>query len=163
MNWYLIQFKPKRHFLASTNLKKQGYEVFLPLSKKTSRKNGKFSTEAAPLFQGYFFLGSISINPNWTSINATRGVSRAVTFDGSYRPLPNQIIESLKQRCDLEGVFHERKKIKNGDRVIIEKGPLANFIAEVEYTDSTKRAWVLIDMIGRKLRARLSVENIKKN
>ena len=42
MNWHLLQTKPNAHVTACQNLRRQGFEVFLPLITKTTKKNGKF-------------------------------------------------------------------------------------------------------------------------
>ena len=36
--WHLIQFKPNSHRLAERNLKRQDFEVFLPMQEITRRK-----------------------------------------------------------------------------------------------------------------------------
>ena len=55
MNWHLLQTKPNAHFIACENLRRQGFDVFLPLIIKTTKKNGKFLTAKVPLFPGYLF------------------------------------------------------------------------------------------------------------
>ena len=50
MNWYLIQTKPNAHVTARDNLRRQGFNVFLPLINKTTKKNNKFLETKAPLF-----------------------------------------------------------------------------------------------------------------
>ena len=99
MNWYLIQTKPHAHATACENLRRQGFDVFLPLMVGTKKKNGNFLDIKQPLFPGYLFMGT-SIDPvPWKSVNGTRGLSKAVTLDGIYRPLSTHIIEGLQQRC----------------------------------------------------------------
>ena len=57
MNWYLLQTKPNAHVTACENLRRQGFDVFLPLITKTTKKNGKFLDIKAPLFPGISFYG----------------------------------------------------------------------------------------------------------
>ena len=95
MNWYLLQTKSNAHSLASKHLRRQGFDAFLPLITKTVKKNGKFLDAKVPLFPGYLFMGT-SIDPvPWKSVNGTRGISKAVTLDGVYRPVNSEIIEGL--------------------------------------------------------------------
>ena len=83
MNWYLLQTKPHAYVIACENLRRQGFDVFLPYIIKTTKKNSKFLDVKAPLFPGYLFLGT-SIDPvPWRSVNGTRGISKATTLDGS--------------------------------------------------------------------------------
>ena len=162
MNWYLLQTKPNSHVTACKNLRRQGFDVFLPLINKTTKKNGKFLDFKAPLFSGYLFMGS-SIDPvPWKSVNGTRGVSKAVTLDGVYPPVSTHIIEGLQQRCDERGVFRSLNDIEPGDRVKIERGPFAEFICSVEDIQDDQRAWVLIDILQQQIRADVSLEDVSK-
>ena len=85
MNWYLIQTKLNAHRTACEHLKRQGFDIFLPLIIKTVKKNGKFVNKTFPLFPGYLFMGAAVKPVPWKSVNGTRGISMAVTLDGIYR------------------------------------------------------------------------------
>ena len=162
MNWYLLQTKPNAHVTACENLRRQGFDVFMPLIIKTIKKNGKFLDIKTPLFPGYVFM-SASIDPvPWKSINGTRGVSKAVTLDGIYRPVSTHIIEGLKSRCDDCGVLRQLNDIVAADRVKIERGPLAEFICTVDQIKDDKRAWVLIDILQQQVRADVSLDDVSK-
>ena len=162
MDWYLLQVKPHAHVTACKHLKRQNFDVFLPLVIKTIKKNKKFVNKTSLLFPGYLFMGT-SINPvRWTSVNGTRGISRAVTLDGVYRPVNTQIIEGLKCRCDAYGVIQRMDDIVSGDRVKIERGPFAKFICTVDEIEGDQRAWVLINLLQRQARTEVSLGNLSK-
>ena len=121
MNWYLLQTKPRAHVTACEHLRRQGFEVFLPLIVNTTKTRGKFLNSKVPLFKGYLFMGT-SINPiPWRSVNGTRGVSKAVTLDGVYRPISSHIVNGSK-RCDANGV-RRLYNIAAADRIVL-NGPL---------------------------------------
>ena len=162
MNWYLLQTKPSSHSVACEHLKRQGFDVFLPLITKTTKKNGKFLDIKTPLFPGYLFMGS-SIDPiPWKSINGTRGISKAVTLDGMYRPVNAHIIEGLQNRCDEHGSFQNLCDIDVGDRVKVEQGPFAEFICCIDQIKDNQRAWVLIDILQQQTRAEISLDSVSK-
>ena len=162
MRWYLLQTKPNAQSRACNNLRRQGFDVFLPLITKTTKKNGKFLDFKAPLFPGYLFMGS-SIDPiPWKSVNGTRGISKAVTLDGAYRPVSKSIIKGLQCRCDSNGVIQSLNNIIPGDRVKIERGPFADFICTVEDIQDEQRAWILIDLLRQKTRSKVSLNDISK-
>ena len=150
--WYLIQTKPNSHRIAEKNLARQGCTVFLPLAEQTRREGNRFRTKFQPLFPGYLFAGLSEGAPSWRSINATQGVSRGVSLDGQYRPVPETLILGLKARCDADGVFRAQNALSAGDQVQIQKGPFASFLAEVESLAPDRRVWVLIDLLGQKSR-----------
>ena len=162
MNWYLLQTKPNSHNKARDHLRRQGFEVFLPLIIRTAKKNSKFLDATAPLFPGYLFMGTSSNAVPWKSINATRGISKAVSLDGVYRPIYSHIVEGLRCRCDDDGVIQRLNNIIPGARVKIERGPFAEFICTVDDIQDDRRAWVLIDLLQQKTRAEGSFDDVSK-
>jgi transcriptional antiterminator RfaH len=162
VNWYLLQTKPNAPGTVRDHLRRQGFEVLLPLITKTTKKNGKFVDTTAPLFPGYLFMGT-SIDPvPWKSINGTRGISAAVTLDGVYRPVNSDIIEGLQRRCDDCGLVQRMNDIVPGDRVKIERGPFADFICTVDTIQDDRRAWVLIDLLQQKTRSGISLSDLSR-
>lgn len=160
MKWYLLQTKPNGHFTASEHLKRQGFDVFLPLITKTTKKNGKFVNKTTPLFSGYLFLGTSNDIVPWKSVKATRGISNVVTLDSIYRPISIYLIESLKYRCDEQGFIQRLSDIEPGDIVKIERGPFAEFICTVDEIKDGQRAWVLIDLLKQQTRAEVYLDDV---
>ena len=162
MNWYLLQTKPNAHITACENLRRQGFDVFLPLISKTIKKKGKFVDTTAPLFPGYLFVGTLIQPIAWKSVNGTRGISKAVTLDGVYRSVSAHIIEGLQSRCNKDGVIQSLNGIVSGDRAKIERGPFSEFVCTVEQIKDDQRAWVLIDLLQQQTRAEVSLDNVSK-
>ena len=162
MNWYLLQTKPNAYATACENLRRQGFNVFLPLITKTTKKNGKFLDIKTPLFPGYLFIGT-SMDPiPWKSVSGTRGISKAVTLDGVYRPVNALIIEGLQNRCDQHGSFQSLCDIDVGDRVKVERGPFADFICCIDQIKDDQRVWVLLDILQQQTRAEISLDSVSK-
>ena len=162
MNWFLINTKPNAHTLARENLIRQGFEVFLPLMIKTFTKSGKFLTKTVPLFPGYLFMGSKLSGIPWKSINATRGVAKAVTLDGSYRPVNGNIIDGIKSRCDKQSVLKSTDMISPGDLIKIERGPFTDFICSVEKITDDERVWVLMEILNQRTRIKVASGDLSK-
>ena len=162
MNWYILQTKPNAHVAACNNLKRQGFDTFLPLVNKTTKKKGKFLDIKIPLFPGYMLMGTSNDTIPWTSVNGTRGISKAVTLDGIYRSVSAHVIDGLKRRCDKDGVIQNLNDIVAEDRVKIERGPFAEFICTVDQIKDDQRAWVLIDLLQKQTRTDVSLNDISK-
>lgn len=162
MNWHLIQTRPNTHFLAEEHLRRQGFEVFLPLIIKTTKSNRKFVNKTVPLFPSYLFMGSSSKNISWKSVNGTRGISKAVTLDGVYRPINPRIIQGLQYRCNKYNVIQKLSDIVSGDRVKIERGPFTDFICTVEDIKDDQRAWILIDLLSQQTKSEVSLDDLSK-
>ena len=162
MYWYLLQTKPNAHSTACDHLRRQGFDVFLPLIIKTMKKNGKFVDTTAPLFTGYLFMCTLMDHIPWKSINGTRGISKAVTLDGVYRSISAHIIDGLRRRCDNDGVIQSLNDIVAADRAKIERGPFADFICTVDQIKNDQRAWVLIGLLQQKTRVAVRLDSLSK-
>lgn len=160
-HWYLIQFKSNSHRLAERNLKRQGFDVFLPMQEITRRKASRFVSDLRPLFPGYMFVGADRSAAPWHTINSTIGVSRLVSFDGAPKPLPVSLVSSLMLRCDKTGKILPPKTLKAGDSVDVLSGPFANYVARVEEIDSQQRVWLLMDFMGQGARVRVSADQVQ--
>ncbi|MDE1132066.1 MAG: transcriptional activator RfaH [Ascidiaceihabitans sp.] len=159
--WHLIQFKPNSHRMAVLNLKRQGFETFLPLQEITRRKASRFAADLKPLFPGYMFVGVALGTAPWRKINSTFGVTRLVSFADNYKPLPQELICNLKLRCDEEGKLLPPKTLNAGDSVEVLHGPFANFVATVEKIDAQQRVWVLMEFMGQSTKMHLAPDNVQ--
>ena len=159
--WFVLQFKPNSHNLATKNLTQQGFETFLPLHYSTSRKSSRFISTRKPLFPSYMFIRFDRAGSDWHKINNTYGVSRLITFNSILKSIPNTFVNDLKKRYDLSGKLHPLKKLKKGDQVKILKGPFANFIATIETYETNQRIWILMDLMGRKSKIQTQSDTIQ--
>ena len=148
--------------MAASNLARQGCDVFLPLAEQTRRIAQQFRAERRPLFPGYLFVGLRDQAPSWRTLNSTHGVSRGVSVDGTYRPVPKALITQLQNQCDETGVFRAQDSFTSGDVVEIQTGPFAFFLAEVVDMAPDQRIWVLIDLLGQKSRIAMEQKDVRR-
>ena len=148
--------------MAARNLARQGCDVFLPLVEQTHRMAQQFRTELRPLFPGYLFVGLQAQAPSWRTLNSTHGVSRGVSLDGTYRPVPEALIYQLQDQCDEAGVFRAQHTFRLGDVVQIQTGPFASFLAEVEDMAPDQRILVLIDLMGQKSHVAVDQQDLRR-
>jgi transcriptional antiterminator RfaH len=161
--WFILQYKSNSHHRAAENLKRQGFETFLPLHDTTSRKASRFINSTQPLFPGYMFIAFDRTESKWPKINNTYGVSRLVTFNSILKSIPTIFIDNLIKRYDLSGKLLPIKGLKKGDQVKILKGPFANFISTVEKYETDQRIWILMDLMGRKTKIVTSAEDLRQS
>ena len=159
--WFILQYKPNSHNIATKNLNLQGFETFLPLHYSTSRKISRFISTTKPLFPGYMFTAFDRAETNWHKINNTYGVSRLVTFNSILTPIPTKFVDILMERYGLSGKLLPVEKFKTGDQVKILRGPFANFIATVETYETEQRIWMLMDLMGRKTKIQPPADALK--
>ena len=159
--WFILQFKPNSHHLATKNLNRQGFETFLPLVDITKRKASRFTNTTQPLFPGYMFIRFDKAESEWHKINSTYGVSRLITFNSILKSIPTIFVDHLMKRYDLSRKLLPIQKLKKGDQVTVLTGPFANFIATVEKCESEQRIWVLMDLMGRKTKIQTHLDTLK--
>jgi len=151
-DWFLAQVKPNCVNIANINLTRQGFQTFIPRVEETRKRNGKFVNTIMPLFPGYIFVTFNIANSLWRTINSTHGITRLVSFGNIPATLPKDLVSDLMQRCDTNAKLLPSGTLRNGDRVTLTKGPFANFVGKVENITPERRVWVLIELMGRKIR-----------
>ena len=132
IKWFIAQVKPNSYAIASRNLERQGFKIFLPTIDITKRNLNKFSVKNVYLFPGYIFVAFNPLIIFWAKINSTYGISKILVFNGKPAEVPSELILNLKHRCDFNDKLLLNDKIQIGDKIKISNGPFANFIAEVE-------------------------------
>jgi len=147
--WFLAQIKPNSDRIAERNLARQGLATFLPRTEETRRAHGRFVTRQAPLFPGYVFVAFDPAAAGWRAVNATRGVSRLISFGDRPAIVPDDLVTALMQRCDEAGRL---RPVAPGDRVALTRGPFAAFVGTVESLEPERRVWVLLDLLGGRTR-----------
>jgi len=160
-NWYLAQLKPNCANIAKHNLERQGFKSFLPLESYTKVRGGKFTAATRPYFPGYIFISINSKSAPWRAIRSTNGIARLVSFNDTPAKIPHKIMTDILSASDERGIIQQHKDLKPGDRVEITKGSLTGIIGTIDQIAPQKRAWVLIDIMGKETRVSLKKENVQ--
>jgi transcriptional antiterminator RfaH len=161
ISWFLAQCKPNSHQIAQRNLARQGFPVFLPLQESTSRARGQFFTQLRPLFPGYLFVKLDIRNGPWRAVNSTLGVTRLVSLGAEPTPVPRELVDELRQRCNPTGRLQPALTLLPGDQVTFATGPFAELVATIERIAPDRRVWVLLELMGQQIRAAVPVEQLQ--
>lgn len=156
--WYVVNTKAREEPKASFNLKRQGFNSYLPQYKKTRRHARRIDTVLAPLFPKYLFIEFDLDLERWSSINSTAGVKKLIMFGSLPATLPSELVEEIRTREDVEGVvsLNQYLKIKQGDQVTINSGAFNEHRGIFECQDDDKRIIILLKLMGRDVRVRLA-------
>jgi transcriptional antiterminator RfaH len=160
--WFLAQLKPNCARIAETNLKRQGFETFLPMEEETRSRGVRFVTTQRPLFPGYMFVGFDIDKGLWRAVNSTHGVTRLVSFGKEPSAVPQELVSQLMLSCDTAGKFLTQPQLKPGDQVQITAGPFASFVAQIETLAPARRVWVLLDFMGGQTRVEVATDLLRK-
>ncbi|WP_171101947.1 transcription termination/antitermination protein NusG [Ruegeria sp. HKCCD7255] len=161
--WFAAQLRPNMRLIAERNLTRQGFKTFCPTRWETARVGRKLRTKAQPLFPGYLFVGFTPQSARWQVINNTRGVNRLIT-DARLNPapIPPDFMTALRARCDAEGVLQPDRGLAPGDTVRIFSGPFSGELSRIEKLDQHQRLQVLIQILGRAVRATVSRDVVER-
>ena len=85
-----------------------------------------------------------------------------MTLGGRYHEVSIEIIESIKSRCDENDFINIKSEFREADCARIEQGPFTDFFCQVEKITESRRAWVLIETMQKKIRAEVSLESLVK-
>ena len=93
----------------------------------------------------------------WRSIQGTVGVSRLVCNGETPAPVPAGVVERIQESQDDKGwiVLRPEKSLQKGQKVEISQGPFADLMGTFEALDSKERVIVLLNLLGREVRARV--------
>ncbi len=155
--WYVVQTRPRDESTALFHLSRQGFEGYLPRFLKQRRHARRVDIKPEPLFPGYLFVALDLAAARWRSIHGTVGVSRLVCHGETPAPVPTGIVERIQESEDDKGwiVLRPEKSLQKGQKVEISQGPFADLMGTFEALDSKERVIVLLNLLGREVRARV--------
>lgn len=157
--WFLAQTKPNGLGLAREHLARQGILTFTPSEHYTTQYRGKFVSKTRPLFPGYIFV-SPSNTQSLSAINATRGISRVVTFGTTPARIPEELVIQLKARCDETGTLLPFKKLNPGDEIRVIRGPFAELVGSIDKIEPERRVWAIFEILGTQIRVNLNSDDL---
>lgn len=162
IHWYAVQTKPGQEDKAAFNLRRQDYDVYLPKFTRLRRHARKTERVARPLFSGYLFVTVDSSRQGWRAINSTLGVARLVATAETPVTVPEAVIEGLRAREGADGCvrLEPHRHLKSGDTVRVTEGVFESFLGLYQGLTAGERALVLIDFLGRKVRALIDPETL---
>lgn len=161
IEWRLAQIRPNADRMAIRNLARQGFSTFQPLELVTTIRRGQFIPRYRSFFPGYMFVGYPAAAAPWSLVNSTYGVSRLVRFGDKAAAVPGSLIAELQAACDAQGVMSMGANLAVGSNVEITSGAFAGLLGEIERLTPDRRAFMLIEFLGKQTRANLPVAQLK--
>ena len=156
-NWYVVQTQSNGEFRAAENLRRQGFEVYLPRYLKRRRHARRIDFTAKPLFPRYVFVAIDIATQRWRAIQSTFGVISLISHGEDPAVLPEGIVSELKAREDDKGfvTMNRDPGFARGDKVRVLAGAFIDSAALFDGEADHDRVSILLDMLGRKVRVLL--------
>jgi transcriptional antiterminator RfaH len=159
--WYVVSTQPGAEAKAAQHLERQGYRVYLPRWRKRRSHARRIEWIAAPLFPRYLFVGFDIETTRWRAINSTVGVSHLICNSGLPAPIPDAVIEEVRDRETGSGLIEIKPTFRKGQPVIVDEGPFLAQIGLFETTNDADRVTILLNLLGRELRVKVPAYSIR--
>ncbi len=148
--WYLAYCKPKEEARARAHLEAQGIESYYPMVEIEKLRRGKRVPVREPMFPNYLFIYVDLEEVTPVTLKSTRGISRIIHFGREWTSISSQLVYQLMSRDDSDEARASYASLPTqGDKVLIESGPLAGFEAIYLEPDGDKRAILLVSLLNQ--------------
>ena len=161
-HWYCVRTKPKKERMAAETVASlHDLEVFCPqirFQRKTVRGPCWFQ-EA--MFPGYFFA-RFDLFEMKRPVSYAPGVLNIPTFNDKFVPVPDAVIESLKNDLDSESVVEAVAPLEVGEETTILEGSMRGLkVKVIKLMPAQERVGVLMEMLGTLVEAEFPVDALE--
>lgn len=161
--WYAVHTQPRAETRVHDNLLRQGYAAYLPRCRLYVSHARRREVALRPLFPRYLFAGVDRAAMRWRPILSTFGVSDVVRTGEEPTPVPAEIVAALRER-EAAGMFDRldlRRRLRLGEMVRITAGAFEDMFGRLVELREPERVVVLLDLLGRAVRAQLGAEAVE--
>lgn len=166
--WYVIQVRTG----TEESVKKQCEKLidkdamercFIPYYEEMKRYQGAWHKEIGILFPGYVFLVSDNLDQLHEELKKVIGLTKLLGSGDEVIPLADEEITFMKQFGGEDQVVPMSIGVIEQDQVVILEGPLKGREGMIRKIDRhKKKAWIEMEMFGRKQVVEIGVEIVGK-
>ena len=147
-HWYAVRTTARWETLASAELSRRGIETYLPVCHVKRRWSDRIKILDEPLFSGYLF-GHFPLEDR-IRVLETPGVRQIVSIGATPAPIDETEIENLRRLVTAQPLLVPWPYLSAGQRVRIDKGPLAGVEGYVLRAEvDALRIVVSVDLLQR--------------
>jgi transcriptional antiterminator RfaH len=161
--WYAVYTKPHAELQALEHLLRQGYSAYLPRYRTWVCHAKRRQAVLRPLFPRYLFAGLDRESMPWRPILSTFGIVDVVRAGDEPSAVPNEIVTAIREREEA-GLFDRRdprKSLRLGELVRVTTGALEDMVGRLVELRDEDRVVVLLELLGRAVRAQLRSEAVE--
>jgi transcription antitermination factor NusG len=127
LRWHVLWTRSNCEQLVNDRLAARGFDVFLPTIDAWSRRGGVRQLSRVPLFSGYLFVHHAIDKTSYLEIVKTQGLVRLLgeRWD-QLDVIPDREIETIQQALGSRLPISRHPYLREGQRVRITGGPMAN-------------------------------------
>lgn len=143
-------------------------EIFMPVTERIWKIEGKWQRVLVPMFKGYLFITSDDSTGLFGRIHGSLGKTifrfvKLLKDDDYIIPLSDSNESMVKELSDEDHVIKASIGYLKGDTLIVTDGPLKGHEGQVVKIDRHKRIAVLsVEFLGEKRNLTVGLEVVKK-
>ncbi|HLF74534.1 MAG TPA: transcription termination/antitermination NusG family protein [Anaerolineales bacterium] len=128
-HWYALQGKPQKENLLWEQLCMRQINAYYPRI-RVNPVNPR-SQKIKPYFPGYMFVNIDIDEVGVSTFQWMPGVARVVSFGSEFAPIPEYLIQAIRERVDAINMSNSRslENFKRGDHVILRSGAFDGYEA----------------------------------
>ncbi len=158
--WFVVHTQPNAELRAAAHLRRQEFGVYLPTYLKRRSHARRIDTVRRALFPRYLFV-EMDGDARWRPILSTAGVVDLVRVGDRPVPVPSGIIDTLRA-CEKSGCYddNDAARFTPGQLVRVLAGPFADLVGRVAALADSERVYILLDLLGREVRAKIQADAV---
>ena len=163
MQWYAVYTQPHAEPKALDHLLRQGYAAYLPRYRTKVSHARRRQIVLRPLFPRYLFAGIDRATMPWRPILSTVGVTDIVRAGDEPTLVAAKIVTVIRER-ENAGAFDRldsRQLLRLGDLVRVTTGAFEDMVGRLVELRDQDRIVVLLELLGRAVRAQLRAEVVE--
>jgi len=161
--WYAVHTRPHAETKALEQLLRQGYQAYLPRYRTWIRHARRRQMVLRPLFPRYLFAGVDRSSMRWRPILSTIGVTDIVRAGDEPAAVPPEVVAAIRER-EQTGSFDQinrQRSLRLGELVRITSGAFEDMVGRLVELRDQERVVVLLELLGRAVRAQLRAEAVE--
>lgn len=160
--WYVVQTQARAEAKAVFNLRRQGFDAYLPQYLKQRRHARRVDWVPAPLFPRYLFVRLDVDTAQWRPILSTIGVIDLIRHGLEPVAVPDAVVDEIRGRHNDGGfvVIKPADSFRKGERVNIVGGAFADQVGLFDCATDEERVVLLLDLLGRQVRVEVALEDL---
>ncbi len=164
LNWFALLTRSNFEQTVYKGIIGKNIEVFLPRTKRKSKRKDRTLMIEVPLFPGYLFVRSTIEPSDQLNILKTTGAVRLLGNAQGPVPIPDSQINSLQlmTNADMDLITGSSLLLQKGDPVMILEGPMAGLKGEFTRHKGKGRVIIKIDLLGQYAGVEMDAENVEK-
>ncbi len=156
--WYVVKTKPRAEQQVSALLEMRGVGRYLPLVRGHRNRQ-----KPEPLFPGYLFCRLEIPSVQWVEARSLPGIAYVLSADGRPLPVAGELVETIRERVDLENCSPGRSPFESGERVLIVRGPFQGLEAAFDRRLSPSgRSRVFVTLLSRLVPVEIHESELRK-